>query len=652
MMELSPGAEIAGYRIESVIGRGGMAVVYRAEDSRLGRKVALKLLAPVLAQNQHFQQRFIRESRLAASLDHPNIVPIYEAGESEGHLFIAMRYVHGSDLKVVLAQDERISTARLLRLFVQIGDALDAAHLLGLVHRDVKPGNILVSSAMEHSGHAHPDHVYLTDFGLTKRTSSLSGSMTETGHFLGTVDYVSPEQIQGGPVSPATDTYALGCVLYESLTGQLPFNRDDDAAVLWAHLVEMPPPVTAARPDLPPAIDDVVNRALSKAPEDRYDACSEMMRDLEQALAADTDLSGLHSASTRSAARHRRATGADSAAPAVEGPAVPGQIERMPPVPEDPDATAAWVSHPSLPPGAIAPPRWPSGPEAGTQQAFGVESLEAGAEDEQERVAYDEDGYDGDAYDADGYEGDAYDADAYDRDGYADDQNAGVEHPHDDGSEDTSGALPEPIARRRPRWLLPAAALAVLAVVGAVAFYFVRSRPEPFTTFSATSQESAVAFSVSHPQTWVTVSGGNDFVIAPRAHEIATVFRGQGGWGSASSVVQSSPDEAIGVYVTSGQTPLTAGGTFLQDWLTGILQNSDVTGLTSPTQATISGLPAYELEGTLANRQPRGSTLQAMFVVIQSSKGSVLMTFFAPPSRYGSERPLFTTMLTSARVER
>jgi serine/threonine protein kinase len=638
MMELSPGAEIAGYRIESVIGRGGMAVVYRAEDSRLGRKVALKLLAPALAQNQHFQQRFIRESRLAASLDHPNIVPIYEAGESEGHLFIAMRYVHGSDLKGVLAQDERISTARLLRLFVQIGDALDAAHLLGLVHRDVKPGNILVSSVMEHSGHAHPDHVYLTDFGLTKRTSSLSGSMTETGHFLGTVDYVSPEQIQGGPVSPATDTYALGCVLYESLTGQLPFNRDDDAAVLWAHLVEMPPPVTAARPDLPPAIDDVVARAMSKAPEDRYDACSEMMRDLEQALAADTDLSGLHSASTRSAARHRRATGADSAASAVEGPAPPGQIERVPPLPEDPDATAAWVSHPSLPPGAIAPPTWPSGPEAGIDKTPDDEWSEAGAEDEQERVAYDSDEYEQDAY-----EGDAY----------AGDESAAVWYPDDDGSEDATGAGAERIARRRPWWLLPAAALAVLTLVGVVAFYLVQSgRPEPMTTYTATSQESAVPFSVSHPQTWATVSGGNDFVIAPRAHEIATVFTGQGGWGSGSRVVESSPDEAVGVYVTSGRTPLATGGTFLQDWLVGILQNSDVTNLTSPTQATISGLPAYELEGALANRQPRGSTLHAMFVVIQSSKGPVLMTFFAPQSRYDAERPLFATMLTSMRVDR
>ena len=251
MTEYQSGFEIAGYRIESVIGRGGMAVVYRAEDTRLGRKVALKLLTPPLAESQQFRQRFIRESRLAASLDHPNIVPIYEAGEADDQLFIAMRYVVGGDLKALLGQEARpLPLARTLRLFVQIGDALDAAHQLGLVHRDVKPGNILITSGGEHVGHAYSDHVYLTDFGLTKRTSELSGGITGTGHFLGTVDYVSPEQIQGKPVGPSTDIYALGCVLYECLTGQLPFHRDDDAAQLWAHLVEMPPPVSGVRPEL------------------------------------------------------------------------------------------------------------------------------------------------------------------------------------------------------------------------------------------------------------------------------------------------------------------------------------------------------------------------------------------------------------------
>src|SRR5687768_14778669 len=265
MTTYQPGSVIAGYRIDSLIGRGGMAVVYRAEDLRLGRKVALKLLSPQLADNEQFRQRFIRESRLAASLDHPNIVPIYEAGEADGQLYIAMRYVVGHDLKGLLAeQGGQLPLDWALRLFAQIGDALDSAHRAGLVHRDVKPANILVAESQEHAGHAHGDHVYLTDFGLTKRTSELSGGLTGTGHFLGTVDYVSPEQIQGKPVGSGTDMYALGCVLYECLTGQMPFRRDDDAALLWAHLVESPPPVTAIRPEVPAAVDGVVARAMAK----------------------------------------------------------------------------------------------------------------------------------------------------------------------------------------------------------------------------------------------------------------------------------------------------------------------------------------------------------------------------------------------------
>jgi YVTN family beta-propeller protein len=279
-----PGSEVAGYRIESLIGRGGMAVVYRAEDLRLGRKVALKLLTPQLADNEQFRQRFIRESRLAASLDHPNIVPIYEAGEADGQLFIAMRYVLGHDLKGLLAQhDGQLPVETTTRLMGQVGDALDSAHRAGLVHRDVKPGNILVATG-ERPRLAHGEHVYLTDFGLTKRTSELSGGLTGTGNFLGTVDYVAPEQIQGRPVGAGTDIYAVGCVLYECLTGQLPFRRDDDAALLWAHLVDTPPSASAIRPELPEAVDAVVARAMAKDPADRYPSCEELVRELEQAV--------------------------------------------------------------------------------------------------------------------------------------------------------------------------------------------------------------------------------------------------------------------------------------------------------------------------------------------------------------------------------
>jgi serine/threonine-protein kinase len=272
---LAVGTEIAGYRVEAFISRGGMAVVYRAHDRRLGRRVALKLLAPELSHNERFQQRFLRESRLAASLDHPNIVPIYEAGESSGLLYIVMRYVEGSDLKALLDREGPLDLDRTVSILRQVGAALDAAHARGLVHRDVKPGNILIASG---TGREDPDHVYLTDFGLTKRSSSLSGQTT-TGRFIGTMDYVAPEQIGGKPVDARTDIYSLGCVLYECLVGEPPFDRDDEAALLWAHLVERAPRISARRPDLPAGLDAVLDKAMAKAPEDRFGACRDLVGD-------------------------------------------------------------------------------------------------------------------------------------------------------------------------------------------------------------------------------------------------------------------------------------------------------------------------------------------------------------------------------------
>jgi serine/threonine protein kinase len=276
------GTEIAGYRVESFISRGGMAVIYRAHDRRLGRRVALKLLAPELSQDERFQQRFLRESRLAASLDHPNIIPIYEAGEASGLLYIVMRYVEGSDMKELLDREGPLDLDRITSILRQVGAALDAAHARGLVHRDVKPGNILIASG---TGREDPDHVYLTDFGLTKRSSSLSGQTT-SGRFIGTMDYVAPEQIGGKPVDARTDLYSLGCVLYHGLTGEPPFDRDDEAAVLWAHVADEPPPVSARRPDLPPGLDAIVAKAMAKAPEDRYGSCRDLIVDFRDEVEA------------------------------------------------------------------------------------------------------------------------------------------------------------------------------------------------------------------------------------------------------------------------------------------------------------------------------------------------------------------------------
>jgi tRNA A-37 threonylcarbamoyl transferase component Bud32/sugar lactone lactonase YvrE len=263
------GTELAGYRIEVLIGRGGMSVVYLAEDLALGRKVALKLMAPELSEDRSFRERFRRESRLAASIDHPNVIPIYDAGEAEGLLYIAMRYVEGTDLKALLARDAPLPPERTLALLSQVAAALDAAHERGLVHRDVKPSNILLA------GTNGDEHVYLADFGLTKTTAE--GEESESMQLSGTADYVSPEQITGGTSEPSSDLYSLGCVLYQCLTGRVPFPRDKELAVLWAHVDEPPPRPTEALQGLPRAVDDVVARALSKEPAARYETASALI---------------------------------------------------------------------------------------------------------------------------------------------------------------------------------------------------------------------------------------------------------------------------------------------------------------------------------------------------------------------------------------
>ncbi|MFI8193380.1 serine/threonine-protein kinase [Streptomyces sp. NPDC085946] len=263
------GRRIAGYLVEGEIGRGGMAVVYRARDLRLERTVALKLLAPELARNDTFRHRFTRESRVAAAIDHPHIVPVFEAGETDGVLYIAMRYVPGRDLRHLLDRQGPLPLAAAVRITAQVASALDAAHDHGLVHRDVKPGNILVARGTDSD---HPEHVYLTDFGLTKKSLSLSG-FTRVGQFVGTLDYVAPEQISGKPVDGRCDVYSLACVVHEMLTGRPPFRRDDDMALLWAHQYDDPPPLAGRCPGVPDAVDGVLAKALAKSPDDRYGSC-------------------------------------------------------------------------------------------------------------------------------------------------------------------------------------------------------------------------------------------------------------------------------------------------------------------------------------------------------------------------------------------
>jgi serine/threonine-protein kinase len=237
------GSEFAGYVVEALIGRGGMGAVYRAEERALRRKVALKVIAPELAQDRRFRERFLRESRVAASLDHPHVVPIFAAGEEGGRLFLAMRYVEGTDLARLLLEHGALDPAFAMPLLEQVAEALDAAHAQGLVHRDVKPSNVLVAAA------AGSEHCYLGDFGLTKRTGSLSG-VSATGEVVGTLEYVAPEQVTGAEVGPAADVYSFACVVYECLTGQSPFPRATDVALLWAHVHEEPGRASEARTEL------------------------------------------------------------------------------------------------------------------------------------------------------------------------------------------------------------------------------------------------------------------------------------------------------------------------------------------------------------------------------------------------------------------
>jgi YVTN family beta-propeller protein len=270
---------LGSYRIELLLGRGGMGVVYRAEDLRLGRKVALKLLASHLTEDAHFRSRFLAESRLAASIDHAGIVPIYEAGESDGHLYIAMRYVEGTDLGSLLRREGAMEPQRVIELVAQLGQALDAAHARGLVHRDVKPSNALI--AMEGTD----EHVYLADFGLTRRIATIAGA-TASDPLVGTVDYLAPERIAGEPADGRADMYSLGCVLFEALTGEVPFPRESEVATIYAHLEDEPPRPSERRPGVPVALDAVVARALAKDPERRWQSGAELAVAARAALSA------------------------------------------------------------------------------------------------------------------------------------------------------------------------------------------------------------------------------------------------------------------------------------------------------------------------------------------------------------------------------
>jgi len=359
------GSLVAGYRLEAQVGAGGMAVVFRARDERLGRHVALKLLTPALAADAAFRRRFIAESRAAATVDDPHIIPVYEAGEADGVLFIAMRFVRGGDLRLVLEREGVLPAGRVAGFVSPVASALDAAHRAGLVHRDVKPANILVDARQD-----RPDHVYLSDFGVSKGAIS-SVSLTGAGNFLGTPDYSAPEQIQGGAVDGRTDQYALACVAYELLAGATPFERDQGMAVLLAHLSQPPPSVISRRPDLPSAADEVLARGMAKAPEKRYGSC----RDFAEALREALGLAPYHSLGSAAALDRPPSKTAAPPQPGRSGSAAAGKVA----VAADPVAAVTIDSLPVRGPGP-APDIPASGIVTGPARPAADDGAEAVAE--------------------------------------------------------------------------------------------------------------------------------------------------------------------------------------------------------------------------------------------------------------------------------
>ena len=312
-----PGSVIAGYRLEKKIGSGGMAMVFLARDKRLHRWVALKVLPPALTWDESVRQRFIQESEAAAAVDDPHIIPVYDAGEVHGVLFIAMRYVAGGDVRDLLARERQIPAARVAAIVSAVASALDSAHAAGLVHRDVKPANILLDTRP-----GRPDHVYLSDFGLSKGAFAAPLVNTRSGQFVGTPDYTAPEQIQGHPVTGRTDQYGLACTAFELLCGEPVYPRGLGVAIIHAHLSEPVPSLRSRRPVLPAAADAVLARALAKAPAERYASCEEFAAALRQGLGLPATGSGPPPAAATAAPATPVAVMA-SPAPASPAPASP-----------------------------------------------------------------------------------------------------------------------------------------------------------------------------------------------------------------------------------------------------------------------------------------------------------------------------------------
>ena len=344
MAGLAVGSEVAGCRIDAVAGEGGMGIVYVATQLRLNRRVALKVIAPDLASQANFRERFKSESLLAASIEHPNVIPVYEAGETDGLLYLVMRYVEGTDLRELLDYEGRLEPGRAAGLMAQVGAALSAAHRQGLVHRDVKPANVLVVTDPQ-DGH---EHAYLTDFGIARETGA-TGGITRTGAVVGTTDYLAPERFEGERGDTRSDVYAFGCMLYEVLAGEVPFPRDSEVATMFAHANAPVPSLGESRPDVPAALVAVVRAVHGQGsrralPRRGGDGPGHLGRGGERARAAGGG------AGDAAAARSRRPR---------QRPAAPAQPPAPPPTPTPPQPVQVAPQPIESPPQPDPPPPQP-----------------------------------------------------------------------------------------------------------------------------------------------------------------------------------------------------------------------------------------------------------------------------------------------------
>ncbi|GII75908.1 hypothetical protein Sru01_08900 [Sphaerisporangium rufum] len=590
------GAQVGDYLVEAVVGRGGMATVYRARDRRLDRVVALKVLAPQLTRDQRFRERFVRESRLVASIDHPNIIPIYEAGAGGDLLFIAMRYVDGADLRTLLAEGGPMPLTRAYALFAQIAAALDAAHEHGMVHRDVKPANIMVAGGAGRDA----EHVYLTDFGLTKSTFSEAG-LTSHGHFMGTPRYVAPEQIRGLPVDGRSDLYAFACVVYEVLAGLPPFQRDTELALLYAHVSHDPPPLTPYRPDLPHAVNPVLARALAKSPVERFTSCGRFVAALRDAISGEDAPAGTGPSGARSPGA--RPGGAPAAPP---GSWPPGGAAVVP------------EPHPgSWPPAGRGTPDGPRGswPPAGDPAGRGGSWPPPGADP------------------PDGPRG-SWPPDPQ--------LTTSLRVPAPRGSAGRGAGAPPAAAGRRGRRVgRPAVVAAALAAVAAVAVAAVVLWPGGGPVASKDGRypgSTAAPVAFDHPGGWQARTHADEYaVVSPAAAEFDALFSVPiaADWTAVDALLRAQPDRATGVLIEVSDTISIADPPETLKRSLGFVLPGPADFAAAPTTATVAGRPAFRLAGVVNDPAQQGRLDLVVYVVGRGAGQPVaLIVFFCAPGHW------------------